>query len=61
MLAFWLARALFGAVVGSIGTIIAADMAKGDEPPPRYSINSGRRTMTTGPDSTFDFIRRRLR
>jgi Spy/CpxP family protein refolding chaperone len=67
MIAFWIClAALFGAALGSLGTIafaIAADVARGDEPPPRpqYSVNGGRSKRTTGPQSVYEQLQSRLR
>jgi hypothetical protein len=54
-----------GVAVGIIATVIAGIVIINRPPPERqrpiYSVNGGRSTRTTGPESTFDFIQRRLR
>jgi hypothetical protein len=54
-----------GVAVGIIATVITGIVIINRPPPERqrpiYSVNGGRSTRTTGPESTFDFIQRRLR
>jgi hypothetical protein len=54
-----------GAVVGIIGTVTAGVVIINRPPHPRttpiYAVNAGGSTRTTGPESTYDFITRRLR
>jgi hypothetical protein len=54
-----------GAVTGIIATIGVSIAIINRPPPPRttpiYAVNAGRSTRTTGPESTYDFITRRLR
>jgi hypothetical protein len=54
-----------GLIVGIIGTI-GIGIAIINRPPPErttpiYAVDGGRSTRTTGPESTYDFITRRLR
>ena len=62
IVALWFAAGIF---TGIIGTVIAGIVIINRPPPQRqrpiYSVNGGRSTRTTGPESTFDFIQRRLR
>ena len=54
-----------GVAVGIIATVIAGIVIINRPPPQRitpiYADNGGRSTRTTGPESTYDFITRRLR
>jgi hypothetical protein len=56
---------LAGLVVGAVATVAAGVAIINRSPPPRttpiYAVNGGRSTRTTGPESTYDFITRRLR
>jgi hypothetical protein len=60
--ALWFAA---GIVTGIIGTVTAGVAIINRPPPPRttpiYAVNGGRSTRTNGPESTYDFIQRRLR
>ena len=59
IVALWFAAGIF---TGIIGTVIAGIVII-NRPPitPIYADNGGRSTRTTGPESTYDFITRRLR
>jgi hypothetical protein len=54
-----------GAIAGIIATIAIGIAIINRPPPPRttpiYAVNGGKSTRTTGPESTYDFIQRRLR
>jgi hypothetical protein len=62
IVALWFAAGIF---TGIIGTVIAGIVIINRPPPQRitpiYADNGGRSTRTTGPESTYDFITRRLR
>jgi hypothetical protein len=60
--AIWFAAGMVTGIIGTIGIGIAII----NRPPPErvtpiYSVNGGRSTRTTGPESTYDFLTRRLR
>jgi hypothetical protein len=54
-----------GLVVGAVAAVCAGIAIINRPPPERvtpiYSVNGGRSTRTTGPESTYDFLTRRLR
>jgi hypothetical protein len=56
---------LAGLVVGIVGTlgvgIAILNRPLPERERPIWSVNSGKRTMTTGPESTFDFLQRQLK